>query len=70
MAGGNKRHNQAFPNSEQNATAKESIGNQQQTTQTGAQNAGVEHTDQQEDNYTEDLRRSGGRTSSNRKTGS
>jgi hypothetical protein len=70
MADDNKRHNQAFSNSEQNATAKESIGNQQGTTQTGAQNAGGENIDEQEDQYTEDLRRSGDRNSSNRKTGS
>ena len=44
-----------------------SIGNQQKTTQTGAQNAGGENTDQEEDQYTEDLRQSGDRESSNRK---
>jgi hypothetical protein len=70
MAEDNKRHNQAFSNSEQNTTNKESIGNRQGTTQTGAQNAGGENIDEREDQYTEDLRRSGDRNSSNRKTGS
>jgi hypothetical protein len=46
---------------------KSSIGNQQATTQTGAQNAGGENIDEQEDQYTEDLRQSGDRNSSNRK---
>ena len=46
---------------------KSSIGNAQGTTQTGAQNAGGENIDEQEDQYTEDLRRSGDRNSSNRK---
>lgn len=45
----------------------ESIGNQQRTTQTGGQSAGGENIDQEEDQYTEDLRNSGQRTSSNRK---
>lgn len=44
-----------------------SIGNQQGTAQTGAQNAGGENIDQEEDQYTEDLQRSGQRHSSNRK---
>ncbi len=44
-----------------------SIGNQQNTAQTGAQNAGGENIDQEEDQYTDDLRQSGQRTSSNRK---
>lgn len=70
MAEDNKRHNQAFSNSEQKSTNDGSIGNQQQTSQTGAQNAGGENIDQEEDNYTEDLRRSGDRNSSNRKTSS
>ena len=41
--------------------------NQQKTTQTGAQNAGGENIDQEEDQYTEDLRQSGDRESSNTK---
>lgn len=44
-----------------------SIGNKQGTTQTGAQNQGGDNRDEQEDRYTQDLRRSGDRTSSNRK---
>jgi hypothetical protein len=46
------------------------IGNQQGTTQTGAQNAGGENIDREEDQYTDDLRQSGDRNSSNRKQGS
>ena len=46
---------------------KSSPGNQQATTQTGAQNAGGENIGEQEDQYTDDLRRSGNRNSSNRK---
>ena len=70
MEENNKRHNGAGSNSEQSATNKESIGNQQQTTQTGAQNAGGENIDEGEDQYTDDLRRSGDRNSSNRNQGS
>jgi hypothetical protein len=70
MTENNKSNNKAFSNSEQNATNDGSIGNQQQTSQTGAQNAGGENIDEQEDQYTEDLRRSGDRNSSNRKTSS
>ena len=44
-----------------------SRGNIQGTTQTGAQNGGGENIDQEEDQYTEDLRKSGDRNSSNRK---
>lgn len=47
-----------------------SVGNQQQTTQTGAQNAGGENIDREEDQYTDDLRQSGDRNSSNRKQSS
>ena len=46
------------------------IGNQQGTAQTGAQNAGGENIDQEEDQYSDDLRQSGDRNSSNRKQGS
>jgi hypothetical protein len=70
MAENNKRNNQAGSNSEQNATRDGSIGNQQQTSQTGAQNAGGENIDEQEDQYTDDLQRSGDRNSSNRKKSS
>ena len=70
MEENNKRYNQAGSNSEQSATNKESIGNQQQTAQTGAQNAGGENIDQGEDQYTDDLQRSGDRNSSNRNKGS
>lgn len=48
-------------------TPGNTIGNKQGTTQTGAQNGGGENRDQQDDQYTEDLRKSGNRTSSNRK---
>ena len=50
-------------------TQEQSIGNQQGTAQTGAQNAGGENIDQEEDQYTKDLQQSGDRNSSNRKTG-
>ena len=46
----------------------ESIGNQQHTTQTGGQNAGGENIDQEEDQYTEDMRQYGDRNRRNRKT--
>ena len=41
----------------------ESIGKQQGTAQTGAQNNGGENIDREEDQYTEDLRQSGQRKS-------
>jgi hypothetical protein len=47
----------------------DSIGNQQNTAQTGAQNAGGENIDAEEDQYTDDLRNSGDRNSSNRREG-
>ena len=47
-----------------------SIGNKQKTTQTGAQNSGGENVDQVEDRYSDDMRNSGVRNSSNRKTSS
>jgi hypothetical protein len=50
-----------------NPKTNQSIGNQQDTTMTGAQNNGGENIDQQNDQYTEDLRESGDRSSSNRK---
>jgi hypothetical protein len=61
--------NQGDQNNNPNNTA-ESIGNQQKTAQTGAQNGGGENIDQEEDQYTEDLKQSGDRNSSNRKSGS
>jgi len=45
-----------------------SIGNQQGTTQTGAQNNRGDNVDQENDQYTKDLRQSGDRNASNRKT--
>lgn len=66
MADNNR--NLGGPQEEQNSS--NSIGNQQKTSQTGAQNAGGENIDQEEDQYTEDLKNSGDRNSSNRKTGS
>ena len=53
-----------------NRNNQDRIGNQQGTSQTGAQNAGGENRDQQEDRYTENLRKSGDRNSSNKKQGS
>ena len=60
--------NQAQGDKRQNSN--ESVGNQQQTSQTGAQNGGGDNIDREDDQYTEDLRQSGDRNSSNRKTGS
>ena len=45
-----------------------SIGNQQGTTQTGAQNNRGNNVDRENDAYTKDLRQSGDRNASNRKT--
>jgi len=59
----NRNENQQGGNRSQQT---DSIGNQQRTTQTGAQNAGGQDIDQQEDRYTEDLQQSGRRSSSNR----
>ena len=64
------KEDKKFNNREQGgagANRNSSIGNQQKTTQTGAQNAGGENIDPEEDQYTEDLRQSGDRESSNRK---
>jgi hypothetical protein len=69
MAENNSR-NQGGQDATQNSKAEQSIGNQQGTAQTGAQNAGGENIDEGEDRYTEDLRQSGDRNSSNRKTSS
>lgn len=70
MEDNNKRHNQVGSNSERDSLNDGSIGNQQRTSQTGAQNGGGDNRDEQEDEFTEDLRNSGDRNSSNRKTGS
>lgn len=70
MAENNNRNQSSGQGSEQNARHDSNIGNQQATTQTGAQNAGGENIDQEEDEFTEDLRQSGDRNSSNRKEGS
>ena len=54
-----------------NRGGKESnIGNKQGTTQTGAQNAGGRNRDRDDDQYTDDLRKSGNRHSSNTRSGS
>lgn len=66
MADNNR--NLGGPQEEQNNS--NSVGNQQKTSQTGAQNAGGENIDQEEDQYTEDLQNSGDRNSSNQKTSS
>ena len=70
MAENNKRHNEAGANREQNKSREGSIGNQQQTSQTGAQNNRGDNIDQEDDQYTQDLNRSGDRTSSNRRKSS
>ena len=70
MADENKRNKQAGSNSEREGSKEGSIGNQQYTTQTGAQNNRGDNIDQEEDQYTKDLDRSGDRNSSNRKSGS
>ena len=50
-----------------NDERQSSIGNQQQTAQTGGQNNGGSNIKDQEDEYTKDLSRSGRQHSSNRK---
>lgn len=65
----NNNRNQGEQNTGQNRP-EQNIGNQQKTAQTGAQNAGGENIDQEEDQYTDDLRQSGDRNSSNSKSGS
>jgi hypothetical protein len=55
---------------QENETAQgntQNIGIKQGTAQTGAQNSGGENRDEQADQYTEDLNRSGNRPSSNTK---
>ena len=70
MAEDNKRNNQAGSNTERSGSKDGSIGNQQYTTQTGAQNNRGDNIDQEDDQYTKDLEQSGDRNSSNRKTSS
>lgn len=64
----NKNTNQGQQNSNQQ-NQKTSIGNQQATTQTGAQNNGGETIHQHNDQYTKDLRESGDRSSSGNEGG-
>lgn len=64
MAENNRNQNDQVA---KNPASNETIGNQQHTTQTGAQNNGGENMDEKKDRYTEDLRESGNRSSSNRK---
>ncbi len=70
MEDNNKGNNQAGSNTERSGSKDGSIGNQQYTTQTGAQNNRGDNVDQEEDQYSDDLRNSGDRNSSNRKSGS
>lgn len=68
MAENNNRNQTSGQGSEQDARHdNSSIGNQQGTTQTGAQNNGGQNITDHNDQYTEDLRESGDRNSSNRK---
>ena len=56
-------------NSSNNRNNEDSIGNQQRTTQTGAQNNRGQDVDADEDQFTEDLKQSGNRNSSNQNSG-
>lgn len=56
--------------SELSSRRNTNTGNQQGTAKTGAQNAGGENIDREEDQYTDDLWQSGDRSSSNRKQSS
>lgn len=68
MAENNNRNQSSGQGSEQASRQdKPSIGNQQETTQTGAQNNGGTNITDHNDEYTKDLRQSGDRSSSNRK---
>ena len=69
MAENNNRNSEQQGNDQQ-MDNQSSVGNQQKTAQTGAQNGGGENIDREEDQYTEDLQQSGDRNSSNRKTSS
>jgi len=70
MTQDNRNKNADAGNQSGNRNNQDSVGNQQSTSQTGAQNAGGENRDQQEDRYAEDLRKSGDRSSSNKKKSS
>jgi hypothetical protein len=71
MGNSNKeKRNLEHDTREQLTGSNNTIGNQQKTAQTGAQNGGGENIDREDDQYTEDLRQSGDRNSSNRKSGS
>lgn len=62
-----KQQNRNTDNDNRQKLGEQSIGNRQGTTQTGTQNGGGENIDQQEDQFTDDLRQAGDRNSSNRK---
>jgi hypothetical protein len=68
MEQNNRKQGDQEPN--QSGKEESNIGNQQGTAQTGAQNAGGSDIHEQDDQYTEDLRQSGDRNSSNRKKSS
>lgn len=63
----NNNGNKSGQDALQNSNADRSVGNRQGTTQTGAQNAGGTNA-KEDDQYTDDLRQSGDRAGSNRKT--
>jgi hypothetical protein len=63
----NNNQNQGGQENTQNSRAENSIGNQQGTSQTGAQNNRGDNVDQENDRYSQDLQQSGDRNSSNRK---
>lgn len=68
MAENNNRNQDNEQNSAPSShQQKTSVGNQQGTTQTGAQNNGGQNITDHNDQYTEDLRQSGDRSASNRK---
>lgn len=68
MAQDNNNNKTNGEGSEQTARQdRSSIGNMQGTTQTGAQNNGGQNITDHDDQFTEDLRESGDRNSSNRK---
>jgi hypothetical protein len=71
MGNSNKEKRNLEHDTQEQLTGRDNtIGNQQKTSQTGAQNGGGDNIDQEEDDFTEDLRQSGQRNSSNRKSGS
>lgn len=61
----NNDRNQGGEDNTQKSQGQQSIGNQQGTAQTGAQNSGGTK-EKEDDHYTEDLQRSGDRSSSNK----